>query len=152
VKEKRRKIWIHRFQTQLFLRTTMYFLLYQVCVWTLVSIERSLHPGLLTAFGPGPASYVFLFLVVIALFIGFLFTWDAIRHAHRIVGPLYRFRKTIQAVKSGEEVELIILRKGDMLGEMRDDLNEMLKALECRGAVVIKSSEAAAGSNKPVPA
>jgi sensor histidine kinase YesM len=152
VKEKRKKIWIDRFQTQLFLRTTMYFLVYQACVWAMVSIERSLHPGLLRTLGPEPASFVFLFLVAIALFIGFLFTWDAIHHAHRIVGPLYRFRKTIQAIKNGEEVELIVLRKGDMLLEMRDDFNEMLKALESRGAIIIKSSEAKTSTNQPVPA
>jgi len=65
---------------------------------------------------------------------------DAMHFTHRIVGPLYRFRQAIKAVASGEEVALVCLRKGDYLLEMKDDFNEMLKALEQRGAVVLKST------------
>ena len=56
--------------------------------------------------------------------------------------PLYRFRQAIKAIESGEELELIRLRKGDMLQEMKDDFNRMLTALEHRGVVVLKESQA----------
>ena len=36
--------------------------------------------------------------------LGLLFIYDAVKLTHRIVGPLYRFRKTIQAVTAGEEI------------------------------------------------
>jgi nitrogen fixation/metabolism regulation signal transduction histidine kinase len=72
-----------------------------------------------------------------------VFIYDAVHLTHRVVGPLYRFRQVIRAVTSGEEVALIQLRKRDYLGEMKDEFNEMLKALEQRGAVVLKTTSGA---------
>src|SRR5438046_2025257 len=61
---------------------------------------------------------VLLFLGSAAVFLGFLFIYDAVVFTHRIVGPLYRFRKVIQAITAGEELTLIKLRQGDLLLEM----------------------------------
>ena len=44
-----------------------------------------------------------------------------------------------QAIREGDEVELIRLRKDDYLQELRDEFNDMLKALEQRGAVAVKA-------------
>jgi nitrogen fixation/metabolism regulation signal transduction histidine kinase len=84
--------------------------------------------------------------------LGLLFIYDAMRLAHRIVGPLYRFRKTIQAINAGEELDLMALRKDDFLQDMKDDFNEMLKVLEQRGAVVLKRTEAEQHRNQVLPA
>jgi hypothetical protein len=72
---------------------------------------------------------------------------DALRFAHRLVGPLYRFRKTIQAIATGEEVEPVKLRKGDLLLDFQDDFNAMLRYLEHQGYVVLKRP--AAGGEQP---
>ena len=53
------------------------------------------------------------------------------------MGPIYRFRKTIQAVTAGEPVRLIKLREGDYLLEMKDELNALLTFLQQRGLVTL---------------
>jgi nitrogen fixation/metabolism regulation signal transduction histidine kinase len=68
-------------------------------------------------------------------------TLDAVRFAHRLVGPLYRFRKTIQAVAAGEPVGLVQLRRGDFLTDLKDDFNAMLRRLEQNGFVLLKAPE-----------
>jgi hypothetical protein len=141
MREKRKKIWIHGFQTKLSLRIAVYFALYQIAVWALVSMERHIITGMDTVFG-GEAWRLIAFLQGIIIFLGILFIYDAIKFSHGFVGPVYRFRKTIQAINAGEEVDLVTLRKYDYLQEMKEELNEMLKILEQRGAIVLKENGA----------
>jgi nitrogen fixation/metabolism regulation signal transduction histidine kinase len=149
VREKRRRIWIDRFQSYLFLRIAFYFVCYQVAVWALVAIERCLADTLETTFGAPVTASLFLTLAAVVLVVGFIFIYDAVLLAHRIVGPIYRIRKTIQALSAGEEVELVTLRQGDFLLELRDEFNELLKVLEQRGAVTLKQPK---GKGQPAPA
>jgi hypothetical protein len=139
VHSKRRKVWIDRFQTTLSIRLAIYFLLYQVALWVVFFIN-----GRLTALGEsmgwtGPSCGMIL-TPVVAIGLALLFIFDAVHETHRVVGPLYRFRKTIQAVTNGEEIALIKLREGDYLQDLKDDLNAMLRALEQRGAVHLSAS------------
>jgi nitrogen fixation/metabolism regulation signal transduction histidine kinase len=154
MREKRKKIWIDRFQTYLSLRIAFYFILYQVAVWSLFAIERNLFAAMEETVGPAGVALCFFILVVSVLLLGILFILDAVKLTHRIVGPLYRFRKTIQALAAGEEVDPVTLRKDDFLQEMREDFNAMLRALEQRGVVVLKTPEAKKEQDKeqPVPA
>lgn len=141
MQHKRKKIWIDRFQTRLSLCIGFYFALYQFAIWALVAMEKHMASSLEAIMGPAGAGWVIILtLVVVAL--GMLFIYDAIRLSHRIVGPIYRFRKTIEAIKAGEEVNLVTLRKGDFLQELGDELNEMIKVLEKRGAVRVKKNAA----------
>jgi hypothetical protein len=135
VPQKRSKIWIDKFQTALSVRLAMYFVLYQVAVWCLYLIDARI-----SALGESlgwPAVGTVL-VPVVAIGLGVLFIYDAVKEAHRTVGPLYRFRKTIQSITAGEEVPLIKLRQGDHLQELKEELNAMLQALEQRGAVTLK--------------
>jgi methyl-accepting chemotaxis protein len=152
VREKRKKIWIDRFQTSLFFRITFFFAFYQLAVWILVLIERRMVASLEELLGAAAATTWFIFLVVVVAVVGLVFIWDTVKFAHRVVGPLYRFRKTVQAITSGEEVPLITLRKDDFLQEMREDFNEMLRVLEQRGAVVLKAPQAKKDQNQHQPA
>ena len=147
---RRKKIWIDRFQTLLFLRIALYFIVYQAAVWAFYLLECGSAQAL-EAVGGGPSStaYFVFFGAVFLVFIGFLFIYDAIQFAHRFVGPLYRIRKTIQAVAAREEVELVKLRKDDFLHELKDEFNEMLKSLEQRGCVMIKPAEDAQTAGQP---
>jgi hypothetical protein len=146
VREKRKKIWIDRFQFYLAARLATYFVLYQVALWALYFIDARLN-ALGESVGQTAAAYGFYLTPVMTLGLGLLFIYDTARLTHRVVGPLYRFRKTIQAVTAGGEVPIVGLRDGDYLLEMRDDFNEMLRALEARGAITIKEP---AGARQPV--
>ncbi len=149
MREKRKKIWIDRFQTYLVVRIALYFVLYQAAVWAFVYLERSSFAAMEAMVGEAATRSCIFFAAVIVVFVGLLFTYDAVKFAHRIVGPLYRFRKTMQAVAAGEEVALIRLREGDLLLEMKDDFNEMLRALEERGAVTLKPVDAKPAAKQP---
>jgi hypothetical protein len=151
VREQRKKIWIDDFQTYLSVRIVIYFVLYQFAIWFLVAIQSRLS-ALEGPMGTALASYGYLLTWGTMIVLAILFIRDALRLSHRIVGPLYRFRKTIRAVTAGEEVSLVNLRAGDHLLDMKDDLNELLMLLEQRGVVVLKAAETPQDQHQPVPA
>jgi methyl-accepting chemotaxis protein len=150
VPEHRKKIWIDRFQTYLFLRIALYFVCYQVVVWAFVSLERDIFAGLEQVLGGIATAYGYVFLPLTLVVVSVLFILDALRFAHRIVGPLRRFRNSITGITAGEEQVVITLRKDDFLQDMKDEFNEMLRALEQRGAVVMKTTEAKKDQGQPV--
>jgi hypothetical protein len=146
MREKRVCVWIDGFQSKLFFRILCYSLIYQVTLWNFLFVWRLLEEG------PGnpieQARGFFLSnypMLICCLVIVPFFAWDAVRFSHRLVGPIYRFRKTIQSVTAGEKVRPIKLRDGDYLTEMRDDLNAMMGSLQARGALIL--DVAGAGSN-----
>jgi hypothetical protein len=144
----RKKIWIDRFQTYLSIRLAVYFILYQAAVWSLYVIDGRMN-ALGGAFGDVSHTFGFLLTPIAGVTLAFLFIYDAIKLSHRIVGPLYRFRKTVQAITAGEDIRLIKLRDGDHLQELKDDLNEMLRALEQRGAVTLITPATAPAAAEP---
>lgn len=139
--EKRKKIWIDRSQTLLSMRIAGYFLLYQVAVWSMVSIEATLRSMMAQIRGDGVTGGFLWIAVAAILVLSVLFIYDAIRFSHRIVGPLVRFRHVCRAIRDNETVPLVQLRQGDLLGDFRDEFNEMLRALEERGAITIHSAK-----------
>jgi hypothetical protein len=139
VRQKRTKVWIDRFQTTLSVRLAFYFLLYQVTVWALFWINARLAT-LSDSVGAAASVYGFVLTPIITIGLGLVFLYDALKETHRFVGPLYRFRKTIQAVTAGEDIRLVSLRSGDQLQEMKDELNAMLRALEQRGAITLRGA------------
>jgi hypothetical protein len=138
VRNQRKKIWIHRFQTRLSIRLGLYFGIYQLAVWLLFWIDARIAT---LAGTPADAAAVLgaILIPVANVGLALIFVLDAVKEAHRLVGPLYRFRRTIQAVTAGGNVELVRLRDGDHLQEIRDDLNALLRELEKRGAITIAS-------------
>jgi hypothetical protein len=150
LKEKRKKIWIARFQTFLFLRIVGYFFWYQLAVWALVLLANSLFQGLGSLLGPGVANSCFGFLTGIAVLVGLLFAYDAVTYTHRLVGPLVRLRQSIKAITEGGTLDLVTFRKGDLLGDLKDEFNEMLTVLAQRGAVSLKSTEAGQDRKQPL--
>jgi methyl-accepting chemotaxis protein len=135
----RTRIWIDRFQTYLFLRTTFYFILYQAAVWFFVYIERTSSAVMGELLDGQAMRYCMVVVGISVVGLTALFVYDAIRFTHRLVGPLYRFRKVVQAITAGDEMQLVRLRQGDFLMDLKDDFNEMLKALEQRGAITLKT-------------
>jgi hypothetical protein len=140
----RTRIWVDPFQTQLFYRVTLYWSVFTFTVFNLLFAWRLLVEG------PGDLWQQFVATVYdnIPLLVSFIILapWiglDAVRFANRLVGPLYRFRKTMQSVTANELVQPIRLRKDDFLMGMQEDLNLMLEALERRNAVQLERAEEA---------
>ena len=57
-------------------------------------------------------------------------------HTHRIAGPAYRLKRTLQQVISGSPPRRIRLRKGDYLTELADAVNDLLLALRQQAQVL----------------
>ncbi len=150
MKAKRKKIWIDSFQTYLSLRLAMYFAVYMMTVWAWVVIDRSTATMLDAHLGP-VAGYWSVASASVVVLVGLLFIYDVVRFSHRIVGPLYRFRKYLKAIVDGEELPLMQLRKDDFLQELKDQFNEALKVLEQRGAVTLKPSAVKEDHKEGVP-
>src|SRR5262249_30202844 len=104
MQQRRKKVWVDRFQTYLSLPIATYFLLYQAAVWACVLIERHAFASLAGVLGQGIATGCVVFFNAAVVFIGVLFIYDAIHVTHRIVGPLVRFRQAVRAITAGEEV------------------------------------------------
>jgi len=140
--DDRKKIWISVIQTRLFIRLGLYWFISQLTLWNLVFIWRLIQEG------PGnPVEQYVQFLEVFApaivgsLLLVPVLAWDSVKFAHRVVGPLYRFRQTMQALAAGEAVRPIRLRQDDFLTELRDDFNRMLETLQGQGAQVLKPAQ-----------
>lgn len=150
MKQRRRRILIDRFQTGLIIRIAVYCCVYQLAAWLLFTFFE-LIDGLFLAMG---AEWQFFSNTLVRSVLALLIlvpplTVDAVRFAHRLVGPLYRFRMTIQAMAAGEQVAPIQLRKHDMLTDLKDDFNAMLNYLEQQGYVVLKTPPASNDAATP---
>jgi hypothetical protein len=149
MKEQRRRIWIDRFQTGLLIRIVVYLFIFQTVLWAFNAYCDQMTSAMAAIGTEWPLLESSLVRAVLAFLILVPpLTLDSFRFAHRLVGPLYRFRKTIQAIAAGEEVTLVQLRKGDLLLDFKDDFNLMLKALEEKGLVLLKTPEKIDGAQK----
>lgn len=70
---------------------------------------------------------VWLALTPLVLCAGILRLCDRI--SHRVAGPAYRLRCTLEAAQRGEHVAPIVLRKGDQLQDLAETLNATLQQL-----------------------
>jgi hypothetical protein len=136
MKEGRKRIWVDPFQSKLFLRVVAYWAVYQFTLWNILFTWRLLERGE----GRFLAEYWQFFFDFYPMLLCFLllvpfFAWDSVRFSHRLVGPIVRFRRSMQAIASGEPVQPIKLREGDYLIDLQDDFNAMLASLQQRALV-----------------
>jgi hypothetical protein len=127
-----------------------YFVCYQLTAWFAVVLAYDVWKGVGLLLGPQVGYLVLASLLGVGVGVGLLFAYDALRYAHRVVGPLVRLRHTIKAITAGEEVDLVAFRKGDLLGELKDEFNDMLRALEQRGAVALRAGPAGRDQKQPL--
>lgn len=132
---RRRRFWIDRFQTALFWKLALRFLIYQMMVWGTVFFGWYTEKRLVRMLGADAAALIVWIIAGMVLILGVGFIFEIIRFAHRLVGPVVAFRKVCRAIREGEAVEPIKLRQGDFLQDLKTDFNEMLTALEQRGAI-----------------
>jgi methyl-accepting chemotaxis protein len=142
MQNERKKVWIHAFQTRMLVRIGCYWLIYLFALWNLLFVWRLLAEGpgnLLDQYMRFLQDYyppLVLFIVLLPLA-----AWDAVKLAHRMVGPLVRVRQGLQDVAAGQAIRPLRFRQGDYLGELRDDFNAMLESLQRRGVPVLKPTE-----------
>lgn len=55
-----------------------------------------------------------------------------IRQSHRVVGPMNRLKRMLHAIGEGDFSQRIILREGDALEDLSQDLNQMVERLQQR--------------------
>ena len=55
-----------------------------------------------------------------------------IRQSHRIVGPMNRIKRTLEAIGTGDFSQRITLRQGDALEDLAKSINQMAEALQRR--------------------
>jgi len=70
----------------------------------------------------------------------------SLRQSHRIVGPMSRIKRTLQAIGSGDFSQRITLRKGDALEDLAKEINQMAQELHRR---VSGSSSSAPPTSAP---
>ncbi|MCB9890651.1 MAG: hypothetical protein H6832_17125 [Planctomycetes bacterium] len=51
----------------------------------------------------------------------------ALRFSHRVAGPVYSIRRTLQSFRDGDTDARVRLRDGDFLTDLTDDLNDILE-------------------------
>lgn len=140
--EERKKVWVDPFQTKLSTRIGGYLVVFLIVLcnflfaWKMIA-EGPTNPG--QQFLEMLQDYLPVFICLIILVP--VMAWDAIRFSHRLVGPLVRFRKTMQTIAEGEAVRPIKLRDGDYLTDLRDDFNKMLEELQKKGVPVLKPAD-----------
>jgi hypothetical protein len=151
--EDRKKIWINRFQTGLFVRIITYWLIYQITVWNFLFLWHVWQEG------PGnPLEQYWNFFKgyapTLLIFVGLVpfLAWDAVRFTHRLVGPVIRFRRGLQELAEGKQIRKLKLRKGDYLVDLQDEFNQMLDALESRGVQVLHPAEKLPAQESPTSA
>jgi sensor histidine kinase YesM len=137
--EDRKKVWIDHFQTRLAIRIGGYLVLFLAVLANSLFIWKLLTEGV----GDPLTQFLELFrqylpVIICLLVLVPVMAWDAIRFSHRLIGPLVRFRRTMQSITEGDTVRPIKLREGDHLIELRDDFNRMLESLQRRGVPVLK--------------
>jgi len=142
--QERKKVWIHAFQTKMLIRIGVYWLIYLVTLWNLLFAWRLLQEGpgnILEQYGRFLQDYyppLILLLVLLPIA-----ARDAVKFAHRLVGPLVCVRRGLQDLAAGQPIHPIRFRDGDYLLELRDDFNAMLEAFQRRGVPVLKPTEPA---------
>jgi hypothetical protein len=138
MKDTRKQVWVNPFQTQLFVRVGVYWLIYTFTLFNFMFIWRLLREGkgdLAEQFLGCLADNVPLFFCL--AIVGPWLARDAVRFSNRLVGPLYRFKQTMQTIAGNEPVPLIRLRRGDFLLDMQDEFNAMIQSLQERGVIEV---------------
>lgn len=148
--EERKKVWVDPFQTKLSLRIGGYLVVFFVVFCNCLFAWKMIEEGPINPWQQFLETMkVYLPVFICLLILVPIMAWDTIHFSHKLVGPLVRFRKTLQDMADGEPVRPIKLREGDYLLELRDDFNQMLEELQKRGVPVLKPADPSQTQDTP---
>jgi hypothetical protein len=89
-------------------------------------------------------------VVIASLIVLPVLLWDVLHVSNRLVGPVYRMRRSLRAMAAGEFVAPIQVRKGDFGAEMADEINAVAAYLDrLKPNAGIASSPAAPAESQP---
>lgn len=136
MRERRQKRLIDPLQLKIAYRVIGYWILYQFAVWNTLFCWHLVRHGQ----GSIVSQYIEFSVEYAPILVCFLlylpaFAWDAMKILHRVAGPVYRVRQTVQDVAAHRPVRMVTLRRGDQLEQLRDDVNSMLVELARTGSV-----------------
>ena len=120
-----------RFVTRLFM-----------AVLAVAAVSSLLATGLLSVYMYQPelpqqtmiyCSIAIALTLLVELLISIPVVWVlGIRQSHRIVGPMARIKRLLEAIGNGDFSQHITLRKGDALEDLAGSINKMSEALQQR--------------------
>ncbi len=87
--------------------------------------------GSTSALVTGLVAVAAMLLVELLLAIPLIFILG-IRQSHRIVGPMKRIQKALEAIGRGDYSQRVTLRQGDVLQDLAASINQMAETLERR--------------------
>lgn len=134
---KRSRLFVDRaFQGRLLLRLVIYWVIYHIALWHVMFLLNLIGAGmnadstvpsrsfwsLYREFAVEHTSVIVCFVVMLPIL-----GRDLLKFSHRLAGPLVRFRNTMGAMASGERVQTINLRDGDLLTEFVASFNSMVQ-------------------------
>lgn len=103
-------------------------------IWSLAFYYIHSHKDLLDAL-PGSEAIVFSFakylLAVMLFFVVFVSVYS-IFVSHKFAGPIYRFKKTLEELATGDLTARAFLRERDELNDVRETLNAAIKSIHTR--------------------
>lgn len=156
--DRRRQSFVNwQVQGNLVLRLVGYLLLYHFILWNVMFLHHYLqYQGQLSA-GASARTFMDLYteftvqhysVVVCAIALFPLLMWDGIRFSHRIAGPLVRVQNALQQLTQGRRTSEIQLRKDDLMEQLAECVNELLrsKKFQTQDEIRQREEEASAAS------
>ncbi len=139
-KQLRQKLFVNKaIQGRLLVRIGLYWFLYHGVLWMSLFLFRyAEHRGAVQA-GALPRSFADLYqqfsreyfgVWICAFAVAPIVLWDLLRFSHRIVGPIVRFKNTLDSLSAGRNVSQVRLRDGDLLIDLQDTFNKYLATLQ----------------------
>jgi hypothetical protein len=152
---KRTRLWINPgLQLRLMGRLSLYLLLYTYVVWHFAFLIEvaGVFPG--GAPGKGIADLYLEslqkqapFLWALAVMVPIVI-YDLLKFSHRIAGPLHRARQLLLAMSEGKQVAPFTPRQHDLLDEMSQALNALIREWNAR----LEGAAAPAAAKASLPA
>ena len=121
-----------RFVTRLFMAVlgvaSVAALISSVLLWNNLSVSGQWPNTLLTTSLIAVSTTLLIELLLAIPIIFFL----GIRQSHRIIGPMARLKRMLEALGQGDFSQRIVLREGDVLEDFSKSLNQMAESLQQR--------------------
>ena len=136
----RRKRYIvdKRLQFRLLIYNGMYFLIITAAIWAGLFLPLALdlsNPALSVSEQgevAGKILYLHSRLGPVLLIVFVILGIHSVLVSHRIAGPLYRFKATFNQVAQGDLSKVVAIRKGDLLVNEQNKIEEMIGTLSSR--------------------
>lgn len=136
--DHRRQSFVNwQIQGNLVFRLVGYVVLYHFILWNVMFLHCYLQyqgeleaGGRVQTFGElyGNFALEHYSVLVCAIAVFPLLVWDGIRFSHRVAGPLVRLQNVLKQLSQGHRSPEVKLRKGDLMEQLAETVNELLRS------------------------